>query len=161
MKWVTHQTGALIAAMALELPLPCIAAACAGAIAPDLVDQKISGLAQGKRKRQKAFNKIHRGASHWFGWWLAFFMAALLLPLPAFANSICAGIAFGGLSHVMLDMLTPRGVPLLPVATGFRLSLRICSTGRWSEYVFLGAMITAAVIFMNNPLGEGLRQLIH
>lgn len=162
MKWITHQTGAVIAALALDLPLAGIGAACAGAIVPDLADMHVSRMGLTRRQQRRIFNKIHRGSSHWFGWWLAMFLFICFYPLPILATDALAGFAFGGLSHIILDMLTPRGIPLLPFSRKGNLALPLCSTGRPSEYVFLTVMVAAAIWFMgesvlNTLVRSGLR----
>ena len=58
----------------------------------------------------------------------------ILGPLP---DAILGGFAFGALSHVLLDLCTNKGVPLLPFG-GFPFSLRICATGSFGEYALLG-----------------------
>lgn len=159
MKWITHQTGAIVLGLALQLPAAGIAAASAGAILPDLADQKIAALAPGRRQRQKIFNKIHRGATHWFGWWLGLFLAVLYFPLQPLASEIAAGLAFGGLSHVALDMLTPHGVPLLPFARNRRVAIAMCGTGSAGEYVFLLLLLGAGLFFFGNGLLPELAKL--
>lgn len=144
MRWISHQTGALLGAAFLGMPVPAIGAACVGAILPDMLDQKISGLAPTKKTRQKVFNRIHRGPSHWFGWWLAIFLLPLAMPFAM--NDLAAGLGFGALSHVCLDMLTRKGIPLFPFGS-FRLGLGLCSTGKASEYVFLAGMICAGFFY--------------
>ena len=125
---------AVMAAFAVQLPAVGIAAAWAGSVAPDAIDQR---KAAGALFRQRKFNQAHRQSSHWFGWWLLPLLASwagLLGPLP---DAALQGFAFGALSHVLLDMCTTKGVPLLPMA-GKRLSLRICATGSLAEYAILG-----------------------
>ena len=146
MTWPTHQTGAVAAALAFNLSLPAIAASFIGATVPDIIDQAISRLMPDKRLRQKVFNRIHRGNSHWFGWWLFLFLLALSLPIPPLARDLAAGFAIGALSHVGLDMLTPRGVPFLPVGRTFNIALPVCSTGKFSEYVVLGILILSGLL---------------
>lgn len=58
MKWITHQTAGVGAALALHLPLEGVVAACLGAILPDKLDQAI---AKRSRNPQRTFNQIHRG----------------------------------------------------------------------------------------------------
>lgn len=158
MTWPTHQAGAVVAALALDMPPLAVFAAFLGAVLPDMADQSLSRLAPGKRMRQKMFNRIHRGNSHWFGWWLLFFMLPLAFALPEFAREILAGFALGGLSHVMLDMFTPRGVPLLPVGPARNLAIPVCSTGKPGEYVILALLIAAGVflLFSISPVKDGL-----
>lgn len=137
MKWATHQAMAVMGSFALGLPAAGIAAAWAGSVLPDIIDQR---SAAGMFFRQRRFNKAHRKSSHWFGWWLVPLAAAhlgLLGPLP---DSAMEGFALGCLSHVLLDLCTTKGVPLLPFGDG-KLSLRICSTGSVAEYAILGMSI--------------------
>lgn len=145
MKWITHQTGGLLAAAILQLPIASIGAALAGSILPDIMDQKISGLGHTRRQKQKFFNQLHRGASHWFGWWLALLVAPFIWLQPGLAADIIAGLALGALSHVVLDMLTTMGVPILPFSRKHKVSLKICSTGKAGEYVFLAIMLCCGI----------------
>ncbi|MEG2171738.1 MAG: metal-dependent hydrolase [Desulfovibrionaceae bacterium] len=145
MKWFTHQTVAVAAAIALHIPPVGIAAVLVGAILPDMIDHKIAGRGP---NRQKIFNKIHRGASHWFGWYVALLLCGLILNLAPRETDIVLGLAFGALMHIALDLLTPAGVPLvppLPFLAGHkgkgRISLNMCSTGSIQEYIFLVASV--------------------
>lgn len=150
MKWITHQTGAVLGGLVLGLSPLGVIAAGTGAIIPDVIDQSVSSL--GGRRRQKVFNRIHRGQSHWFGWWLLLFLAPMLLELPRLLAESMAGLALGGLSHAGLDMLTPRGVPFLPWRGSLRLALPICSTGRIGEYVFLAVMLAASAFWFRDSI---------
>lgn len=152
MKWITHQTGAAAAGFALQMPLCAVAAAFAGAVLPDMLDQAASKLGRSRKQRQKIFNRVHRGNSHWFGWWLALFVASAAAPLPPLLKAICAGFFMGATSHVLLDMLTTQGVPLLPFSHKNRFSLGLCSTGKAGEYLFLLALIFGAAIFMGQDI---------
>ena len=87
MKWITHQATAVAAALVLHLPVAGVAAACAGAVLPDVLDQRMAGLAPTRRGRQKLFNAIHRGTTHWFGWWLVLCAAAFALPGAEFGHA--------------------------------------------------------------------------
>lgn len=150
MKWITHQTGAIAAGLVLQMPVLAVAAAFAGAVLPDMIDQSLSCLGHTKKQRQKIFNRVHRGNSHWFGWWLSLFVLAA--ALPPIARACVAGLALGATSHVLLDMLTTRGVPLLPFSHKGQLALGLCSTGKIGEYVFLAALVAACAVFMGEDL---------
>ena len=162
MRWVTHQVAAVAAALIIHLPPAGIAAAFVGGVLPDVFDQKIAGLS---RDRQRAFNRVHRGVTHWFGLWLGVLALSLVAPpgLPAewFAlwRPVCFGLALGGLSHVVLDMLTPQGVPLLPFSRRNRFSLRLCRTGGLGEYIFLAAMLVGMGLFLRQDIIVPLRAL--
>ncbi|MCQ2444151.1 MAG: metal-dependent hydrolase [Mailhella sp.] len=137
MRWATHQAMSVMAAFAIGLPAAGIAAVWAGSVFPDVIDQR---SAAASFFRQSRFNKTHRKSSHWFGWWLIPLAASrlgLLGPLP---DAALEGFALGCLSHVLLDMCTTKGVPLLPFGSR-RASLKICSTGGVAEYAILGMSI--------------------
>lgn len=159
MKWVTHQTGALLGAAVLQMSFPAMAGALAGATLPDVFDQRLSALAPTRRGQRKVFNRIHRGTTHWAGWWLLIFLGLAAFPEAHMARDVAAGLAFGGLSHVFLDMLTIQGVPLLPFSRRFMLALRLCSTGRWSEFVFLGCMLLAGGLWLWPGFLEAMKGL--
>ncbi|MDR1659712.1 MAG: metal-dependent hydrolase [Desulfovibrio sp.] len=148
MKWVTHQAAAVTAALALDLPPAGVLAAWGGAVLPDVLDQRLSGLVLTPRGRQRAFNRIHRGATHWFGWWIVLFAGAMAAHISPPLQVMLAGLGFGGLSHVFLDMCTPRGVPLRPFSRAGRFSLNLCSTGGLGEYCFLACVVAAALFFL-------------
>ncbi|MBQ7584785.1 MAG: metal-dependent hydrolase [Desulfovibrionaceae bacterium] len=154
MRWVTHQTAALGLALVLQLPLISVMASWFGGILPDVIDQRFSkGIVKSSSRasQQRVFGKIHRGFSHWFGWYLLFFVAAEKLPLPLLAEEILWGVGLGGVSHVMLDMLTPKGVPLWPIGGGVRMVIPFCKTGSWREYAFLLLMILVVAIIVTKP----------
>lgn len=164
MKWITHQATAVAAALALHLPWEGVAAACAGAVLPDVLDQRMAGLAPTRRGRQKIFNAIHRGTTHWFGWWLALCAAVLVLPSSSLGHlerDALLGLGFGGLSHVVLDMLTPSGVPLLPFSRQNKISLKLCSTGSLGEYCFLACVVGASWLLFHEDLVRLTRRLGH
>lgn len=148
MKWITHQAGAIVSALVLGLPPAGVAAAWAGAIAPDVIDQRVSRLAPTRKGRQKIFNRIHRGTSHWLGWWLACLALAAWAPLPWLAQDSLAGLAFGGVSHVTLDMCTTRGVPLLPFSRRRNVSLGLFSTGSLGEWLFLALVLCGGLVYL-------------
>lgn len=153
MKWVTHQTGALLGAIAMQAPLAALLMVIPGAILPDLVDLKVARLAKGARQR-KLFNKVHRGPSHWFGWWFGLALLVLALPLPILLQDALAGLALGAFCHVIMDMLTPKGVPLFPIHSKLKLSTPLCATGTGGEYLFLGCMILAGILMFWHRLAS-------
>lgn len=150
LKWITHQAGAALAAMVQGLEPVAVMASLLGAILPDLIDQKFAALGY-RGKRQRIFNAIHRGSSHWFGWWLfAFTQTLAFMPnngLAQFIVNAAMGISFGALTHVGMDMLTPRGTPLLPFYVRLRLSAPICSTGTWQEIIFLVSLVLCGILY--------------
>lgn len=145
MKWITHQTGAILGAIALNAPAAALVMVIPGAILPDMADLKLSRMGKGGRHRQKVFNKVHRGSSHWFGWWLGLLMLILSIPLPALIQDALAGLALGAFCHVLMDMLTPKGVPIFPFNRVRNMSTPLCATGTRGEYIFLLCMILAGI----------------
>jgi inner membrane protein len=158
-KWITHQAAAVAAALALDLPPGGVLAACAGAVLPDVLDQRLSGLALTSRGRQRIFNRVHRGITHWFGWWVVLFAGAAAAPVSPPAQAMLAGLGFGGLSHVLLDMCTPQGVPLRPFSRAGRFSLNLCTTGSLGEYCFLACIAAAAWVFLREDVLHMARRL--
>lgn len=148
MKWITHQTAALLGAASLGAPWASFILLVPGAILPDLIDLRLARLGRGGRHKQKVFNKVHRGASHWFGWWLGLLFLTLCLPLPSLVRDILAGLALGAFSHVLMDMLTPKGVPLLPFSRWIFLSTPVCTTGTFGERVFLHILVIVGLLFL-------------
>lgn len=157
MKWFTHQCLAVVAAASLGMPAPAVAGAFAGAVLPDVIDSRLAAVS---RRPRQTFNRIHRGASHWFGWYLG--LCVLLPAVPLSGNSgvqgalpvLATGAAYGALAHVVLDMLTPAGVPLTPFSRKRKISLAICATGSIREYIFLGACLMAAWLLAGERLGR-------
>ncbi len=146
MKWGTHQTCGVGVALLLHLSPVGIFAAWAGSVLPDIFDQRVAGIFSiSRRARQAVFASIHRGLSHWFFLWLCLFAASWgsfvdLCPvrpeiLPSLREFVY-GLGLGGFLHVALDMLTPRGVPVIPF-TRLSIAAPLCRTGGASEYVFL------------------------
>ena len=164
MKWITHHATAVAAALALHLPAAGVAAACVGAVMPDVLDQRMAGLAPTRRGRQKIFNAVHRWTTHWFGWWLILCVVAFAAPgaqMGPVGRDVLLGLGFGGLSHVVLDMLTPSGVPLTPFSRSNKFSLKLCSTGSLGEYCFLLCVVGLAWWFYGADLLKLTRHLAH
>lgn len=153
MKWITHQCVAVGTAAALGLPLPALAGVAVGSVLPDVLDQSIARMLI---FRQAAFNRIHRGATHWFGWWLALMLPVLpgapVAPQGSFEALAVFGLGVGGLSHVLLDMATMHGVPVVPWSRKKRLALRLCATGSLREYLFLTVFTGGMALFFGERL---------
>ena len=143
MRWFTHKSVALAGAAWLGVGLPGLAGVAAGSILPDSLDMALAG------RDRRRFQRIHRGFTHWGGWYIGLFFIVPLLRLrpvmPAGTADIAVdfglGLALGALSHVLLDSLNPSGVPLFPLRKKPRLSLNLVSTGSWGELVFLFAAL--------------------
>ena len=77
-----------------------------------------------------------------------------LYQLSALAGPPALGLAIGGLSHVVLDMLTPQGIPLLPFTRRGRVSLKLCRTGGLGEWIFLAAMLAGLAFWFRESLND-------
>ncbi len=150
MKWTTHQAMALMASFSAGFPIIGLGAAWIGSIFPDILDQRNAAVSL---FRQKKFNQIHRRASHWFGWWGALWLWSLTGTLGPLPDALVGGFGFGALSHVLLDMCTKQGVPLLPFAKK-RFSFKLCSTGSLGEYALLITCLLLFWILQKNALLE-------
>lgn len=157
MRFFTHQIAAIGIAHTLSLPFAGFLGSLLGAVLPDLIDQFRSSLFSHSIRHQKQrFAKIHRGISHWFGLYAGLFF----LPpgyLPNTLEAFLTGLFYGTVSHIVLDMLTPKGVPILPFVRN--LSLPLCSTGSLGEYLFLLALLALFIFLSPNDLLSLLRDL--
>jgi inner membrane protein len=135
MKWVTHQAGALAAALWFQADPLAGAGMVMGAVLPDLIEQGVS------RGNRRLFLAIHRGFFHWFGLYAAGLLVALCLPLAPPERAAAAGLMLGALSHIALDALNPGGVPMLPLRDRPRIRLALLSTGSLREWIFLAGLV--------------------
>lgn len=84
----------------------------------------------------------HRGMMHSFaamsmiGFWSMALLGAAGAP-EQLSGFWLFGFLFGYLSHLLLDALTPSGVPVLWPITSTRMSLPLVRTGTRSESVFV------------------------
>ena len=148
MRWMTHQTAAVGLLLSLKFSIGAVVAGFFGSIVPDVIDQKLAKFfGFSKKGQQQVFGKVHRGFSHWFGLYLLIIIACDYLIIPQWLDEIIIGFGLGGLSHVLLDMLTTKGVPILPLTKKPRLSIPICITGHISEYIFLVVMCLGFVVY--------------
>lgn len=134
MKWITHQAVAVGAAFSLGLPAAGVGAAWAGAVLPDVLDQKRAALA---RDRQRAFNRIHRGTTHWFGWWLAVWALGMSGALPGSGGVHGGRSGLRGVESCGPGRLHHGGGAARPWSRRGKWSLGLCRTGGLGEYVFL------------------------
>ena len=139
MKWITHQAGALAAAVWFQVDTVTGVAMVGGAVLPDFAEQVIC------RGNQKLFWRIHRGILHWFGIYALLLAAAGLVPDPG-VRMMLAGLALGAISHLLMDALNPTGVPLVPFRERPRLKYPLVSTGSAGEYGVL-AVLAAVIVF--------------
>ena len=157
MKWTTHKAVAVAGALLFEPGITAVAAAVFGSILPDMIDTLRAG---GDRQR---WARLHRQSSHWFGWYAILVILALplqrillnigwdmaaFLPLnwiPYIASNTGTAvlwIGLGALSHIALDALNPKGVPLLPFGRRYpRAGCNLVRTGTWRESVFLACAL--------------------
>ncbi len=151
MKWITHQTVAVGSAVALGFPPPLVVAVFVGSVLPDVIDMTLARLTPCP---EQTFKRIHRGFSHWYGSYLLAFVLCFAAvqgmdffeKWNVFSSKASyfqwgVGLSFGALMHILLDMCTPSGVPLLPFVDKSRFSLRLFPTGSVQEYAFLALAV--------------------
>ena len=136
--------------------VPIIAGGYLGALLPD-IDHPGSKIGRALYPVAWVVNKLfgHRGATHSL---LALFLTSVLFILPSlkltgFAGfmytQFAIGVAVGFLSHLILDMSTKSGVPLLHPFT--RKSFRIAklTTGKHDMFVsVLAVALTATTVLL-------------
>jgi inner membrane protein len=153
MRWLTHQAGALAAALACNMEPRLMAGMVLGAVLPDLAEHAIS------RGNKRIFFRIHRGVLHWFGLYLAGFAPVLMAPLAPDAANLLLGLLLGACSHLLLDGLNPGGVPLLPFRSRPRLRLNLIATGSPGEWFLLAAFFAAIALCGHRLDPSWLRRL--
>jgi inner membrane protein len=137
MKGYTHILGGLVFSYLFSVPDYAVPAAIIGSTFPD-IDLKFSSLIPAKGKKKNLFN-THRGITHHPMLVLVLFLVWVslvkFLPQYKFYWDFLYGFWVGYLSHLILDMLTPLGIP---VGTSYypRLSLKLMKTGGVGEKVF-------------------------
>lgn len=153
MTWFTHKTIAIAGALALEASPLGLFATLIGSILPDLTDKT---LAMGNKRQ---WRHIHRQSSHWFGWYLSLIVIGLIsfpfrsFELPPiviqFFSEMTLWVGFGGITHVLLDGLTPMGIPMLPFGSKQRIGFNLISTGGIGERVFLFIALSFIILQYN------------
>jgi inner membrane protein len=112
-----------------------IAAVLAGSVAPDMLERFL--------------NVKHRQETHILIYWLAgAALGAVVALMWGGVFSHVAAFAFGGLSHVLLDSLTPSGVPLSPLSAN-RVHFfggRVI-TGSPTEYAITACVVALCLVF--------------
>ncbi len=147
MKWITHKSIALASGVMLGFSPATLVGVFVGSILPDIIDL---GVARMTPCPEKTFKRIHRGFSHWYGTYLlaGILCFSALQGMNIFEEwgffsskelyfSWGFGLSYGALMHIILDMCTPSGVPLLPFVSQKRFSLNLFATGSIQEYAFL------------------------
>lgn len=134
---------------------PLIAGGYFGSLLPD-IDHPGSKIGRALYPIAWVVNKLfgHRGATHSL---LALFLTSVLFVLPAFLlESVLAllytqfaiGVSVGFLSHLILDMSTKSGVPLLHPFSGKSFRIARLTTGKHDGLVsVLSISLTAATLY--------------
>lgn len=149
MKWHTHKLAGVALAIGLgSSPLELVSI-LAGAVLPDVLDYTIAAGSP------ELFARLHRGATHWFGWWLLATLVGVTSVLPMPFDGIVFGLGVGGVSHCLLDALTNSGVPLVLGRRYPRLKARLFNTGSLGELVFASAILGIGYLHQQTVLGYG------
>lgn len=88
---------------------------------------------------EHVFGWRHRGVSHWPGLWLGLLGIAQLTPVPILRWGVL-WFAVGSLTHILGDMLSKSGVPLLWPHRTVR-GLGLFRVGSWREHAFIGVWL--------------------
>ena len=155
MTWVSHTavTGAVTYAITLD---PKFAAAAAlGAVLPDKVEFMLP------------FTK-HRGNSHAIAIWVGLIAIAAMATGVAWTPEIQTGayyafaVFIGGLCHVLEDMCSVSGVPILPTLPGLPkgpvAKIPLYKTGSISEFIVAGVILAGCatlVVMRTEAAGTG------
>ncbi len=162
MTWFTHKSLAVASALALDAPVTGIIATFIGSILPDLTEKIVS------MGNMQVWGKIHRQAAHWFGWYFllillgSIYLSSIRSPTSyqtIFIESIC-WLGFGGITHIFLDALTPKGVPLWPLGGKQRMAFPIVTTGSINETIFFIFVLTIFIIYQINKPTQVIAELL-
>lgn len=141
--------------------LTAVALACAGAwiawqrIGPAQASLFFAGAALGARApdwlegaiwlmRRRYALLPHRTVTHWWGIWIALGAAGYDF-VPGAPAWLVFGVAASALLHILIDAMTPAGVPLLhPFAA--RASLRMFRSGAVLEETLVAAICWAVAL---------------
>ncbi len=177
MQWFTHKAAALAGAVAAGAPIAGLAGALVGSVLPDMVDRVLSA-GDKRRWRQMHRQSSHWFGWYLViivaGIWLSSSglqdsgsTSAVSAALKDFARELglvrgpdvretgsrllgdlVLWIGLGGLCHILLDGLTPMGVPLFPQGGRRRMGIKLVSTGSLGEKLFLvAALVFTAIHF--------------
>lgn len=136
---------------------PMVAGGYLGGLLPD-IDHPGSKLGRALYPIAWVINKIfgHRGATHSL---LAFFLTSVLFLIPSFVmggvvgflyTQFAIGISVGFLSHLLLDMSTKSGVPLLYPFTRKSFRISKLTTGKHDWVVStIAILLTATTIYLS------------
>ena len=137
MKRNSHLLVGISSAYLLGLPL---LPAVIGSLLPD-IDLRLRGC---KFKWKLLCN--HRGITHHL-FWVPFFLVLWKVS----ENPLLRSFIVGYLSHLIADMLTPRGIPFWQY--GNRLSFSLFKTGSPQEYIAVGiyTLTTFVILAVKGP----------
>jgi membrane-bound metal-dependent hydrolase YbcI (DUF457 family) len=92
----------------------------------------------------EAIGLPHRGVSHWpWPWVLAVWV---LWTQHSFLSTILAWWLAGALAHIVADLFTIGGIPL--ILPNWRIRLGVVRTGSYGEYLIVAAFILAATMHL-------------
>lgn len=95
----------------------------------------------------------HRGITH-----------SLLIPGVIFGTELLFGgnhwLSFGYLTHILGDLMTPKGVPLFSPLLKSNFSLKVFKTGSILEWVFVSILFIYTIIFGVDLLPSNTQEAI-
>lgn len=155
MNWFSHRVFAVGVAAMCKFDLAGMGIACLGSTIPDSIDFFLTKIGF-------SFNKIHRKHSHAWIWYALLLFLLYTGVYPFLAKNYGEILQFtkyalafflGIFSHIFLDMLTVKGVPIF-INPNKKIAFKLVSTNTWTESVFIFLFFTAACFYLyltNNP----------
>lgn len=149
MKWFSHRVFAVGIAAICKFDLVGMGLAYLGSTVPDSIDFFLAKIGFN-------FNKIHRKHSHAWVWYALMLALLHFAAYPFIANNFAELLKYkdlitafflGIFSHIFLDMLTIKGVPIF-INPNKKMAVKLVSTDTWTESVFIFLFFTAACIYL-------------
>ncbi len=149
MNWFSHRVFAVGIAAMCKFDLVGMGMAYLGSTVPDSIDFFLTKIGFN-------FNKIHRKHSH--AWvWYALVLALLYFAVRPFAaknftellkyKDLVSAFFLGIFSHIFLDMLTIKGVPIF-LNPNKKIAVKLVSTNTWTESVFIFLFFVSACMYL-------------
>lgn len=149
MNWFSHRVFAVGIAALCKFDLFGIAASYLGSTVPDSIDFFLTKIGF-------SFNRIHRKHSHAWIWYALFlcFLSMILFPnakryfqeLLQY-KELCYAFFLGIFSHIFLDMLTKKGVPLF-VDPNKKIAIKLVTTNTFSEHIFTFVFFVLTIFYL-------------
>lgn len=98
----------------------------------------------------------HRGVLHWPLTGIIIFMTGFYLRSP-----LTSWFAIGYLSHILADTVTVEGIPFFAPLSLRRVSLGVCRTGSFVEFLLIAALSGCILYFSNDQMTKEISKALH